>query len=107
MKRLLVFLAADKMRVQDLDEAVRKYLAWESIVSEATILDLTPHQLKQAQTQRTSAEGVVTARIPETFQWLLAPVQASPKAEVEWRASRLSGQDALAVRAVRADGVSR
>jgi hypothetical protein len=30
----LLFLAADKTRLQDLDEAVRKYLAWESILTE-------------------------------------------------------------------------
>jgi hypothetical protein len=41
----------------------------------------------------------VTARVPETYQWLLVPVQTSPQAAVEWQAFRLSGQDALAVRA--------
>ena len=30
----LVFLAADKTRLQDLDEAARKFLAWESILDE-------------------------------------------------------------------------
>ena len=33
-RNTLVFLAADKTRLQDLDEAVRKYLAWESILDE-------------------------------------------------------------------------
>ncbi|HRA65573.1 MAG TPA: AAA+ family ATPase, partial [Caldilinea sp.] len=95
----LVFLAADKNRLQDLDEAVRRYLAWQSILEEKDILDLSPHQVKQAETQRTSADGAVTARLPETYQWLLAPVQSSPQSAVEWSAVRLSGQDALAVRA--------
>jgi hypothetical protein len=53
----------------------------------------------QAETQRTSADGAVTARIPETYQWLLVPVQNSPQAEIEWQAFRLSGGDAIAVRA--------
>src|SRR3954462_3932874 len=39
------------------------------------------------------------ARLPEAYQWLLVPVQSSPQAAVEWQAIRLSGQDALAVRA--------
>ena len=30
----LVFLAADRIRLQDLDDALRKYLAWSSIVAE-------------------------------------------------------------------------
>ena len=98
-RNALVFLAVDKTRLQDLDEAVRRYLAWESILAEKDTLDLSPHQVKQAETQRGSADGAVTARIPEAYQWLLVPVQSSPQAAVEWQAVRLSGQDALAVRA--------
>ncbi len=64
----LVFLAIDKMRLQDLDEAVRRYLAWESILNEQEELDLSPHQVKQAETQRKAADGVVTARLPEAYQ---------------------------------------
>ncbi|MFQ3661040.1 MAG: Swt1 family HEPN domain-containing protein [Chloroflexaceae bacterium] len=98
-RNTLVFLAADKGRVQDLDEAVRKYLAWESILCDKETLDLSPNQVRQAETQRASADSVVTARLPETYQWLLTPVQSSPQAPVTWQALRLSGQDALAVRA--------
>lgn len=98
-RNTLVFLAADKMRLQDLDEAVRKYLAWESILGEKEILDLSPHQVKQAQTQRDAADKTVTARIPETYQWLLVPVQVNPQSSVEWEFIRLTGQDPLAVRA--------
>jgi hypothetical protein len=98
-RNTLVFLAADKVRFQDLDEALRKYLAWESIVAEKDTLNLDPHQLKQAETQKLAANGAVWGRLPETYQWLLVPVQTSPQAAVEWQALRLSGQDALAVRA--------
>jgi len=98
-RNALVFLAADKTRLQDLDEAVRKLLAWESVLDEKTMLDLSPHQVKQAETQKTAADGVVTARLPETYQWLLVPTQANPQAPVTWQAIRLSGQDALAERA--------
>lgn len=98
-RNTLVFLAADKSRLQDLDEATGRYLAWESILAEKEILNLSPHQVKQAETQRTAADGAVNARIPETYQWLLVPVQAKPQAVVEIQAIRLSGQDALAIRA--------
>jgi hypothetical protein len=97
----LVFLAADKTRLQDLDDAARRFLAWESILAEQTVLDLSPHQVKQAETQLKAADAAVTARIPETYQWLLVPTQASPKAPVELSAVRLTGQDALALRAGR------
>jgi predicted AAA+ superfamily ATPase len=95
----IVFLAADKTRLQDLDEAARKFLAWESILDEKDKLDLSPHQVRQAETQKTAADGAVIARLPETYQWLLVPTQVSPQAPVAWQTTRLSGSNALAERA--------
>ncbi|NCC05406.1 MAG: AAA+ family ATPase, partial [Proteobacteria bacterium] len=47
------------------------------------------------------ADSAVKARLPETYQWLLVPVQKdrNPAAPIDWQAFRLTGQDALAVRA--------
>jgi len=98
-RNTLVFLAVDQTLLQNLDEAARRYLAWDSILSEKETINLDPHQVKQAENQRASADSAVTARLPEAYQWLLVPVQGSPQATVEWQASRLSGQDALTVRA--------
>lgn len=98
-RNAIVFVAIDQSRLQDLDEAVRRYLAWDSIVADKEPLDLSPHQVKQAENQRASAHSAVAARLPEAYQWLLVPVQNSPQAETEWQAFRLSGQDGLAVRA--------
>ena len=100
-RNTIVFLAADKTRLQDLDEAVRKFLAWESILDEKDKLDLAPLQVKQAETQKTAADGAVTARLPETYQWLLVPAQTNPQVPVTWQIIRLSGSDALAQRASR------
>jgi hypothetical protein len=98
-RNTLVFLAADRVRLQDLDDALRKYLAWASIVAEKEILNLDPHQARQAETQRKAADDTVTARLPETHQWVLVPEQKTPQAAVEWQAIRLAGSDPLAVRA--------
>ena len=98
-RNTLVFLAADKTRLRDLDEAVRKFLAWESILAEKETLDLSPHQVKQAETQFKAADSAVTARLPETYQWLLVPTQANPQSAVTWQATRLNGTDSLAERA--------
>jgi hypothetical protein len=94
----LVFLAADKTRLQDLDEAARRYLAWESILTEKEALNLDPQQVKQAETQRKAADSAVTARIPETYQWLLVPVQKDPQSPMELQAMKVTAQAALAVR---------
>lgn len=98
-RNTLVFMAVDKTRLQDLDEALRRYLAWSSIVEEAETLNLDPHQHKQAVTQKENAGHAVGARIPEAYQWLLVPTQTSPQADVTWESFRLTGQDPLAVRA--------
>ncbi|PTQ88007.1 Swt1 family HEPN domain-containing protein [Nitrosomonas ureae] len=98
-RNTLVFLAGDKMRLQDLDEAARKYLAWQSILADEGQLGLTTHQKKQVEQQMAAANSAVTARLPETYQWLLVPVQSTPQTAITWEALRLAGTDALAIRA--------
>ena len=66
-RNTLVFLAADKVRLQDLDEALRRFLAWESVVAEKDTLNLDPHQVRQAETQQQAADGAVTARLAEAY----------------------------------------
>jgi hypothetical protein len=97
----LVFLAADRVRLQDLDEALRKFLAWEEIVAKADALELTPHQRKQAEQQKAAANTAAGARIPETYQWLLVPEQKEPSSPVTWQALRLVGDEPLANRAAK------
>lgn len=100
-RNTLVFLAADATRLQDLEEAVRRYLAWRSVLAEKDQLDLSPHQVTQAETQRKAADSAVLVRLPETYQWLIVPTQQTPSAPVEFQPHRLTGQDALAVRVSR------
>jgi len=105
-RNTLVFLAADRTRLQDVEDAVRRYLAWESILADKEALNLDPQQVRQAEAQEQAADRTVHARLPETYQWLLVPTQVDPqsgkpdpKAEMAWQAIRLQGNDPLAVRA--------
>jgi predicted AAA+ superfamily ATPase len=100
-RNMLVFLAVDRSRLSDLDQAVRQYLAWKSIVDEAITLNLDPFQSNQAKTKYEQANETVTQRIPEAYVWLLVPGQGKrdPNAPIDWQEIRLQGQDALAVRA--------
>ena len=100
-RNALAFLAADDTRLQDLEDGVRRYLAWQSILADRESLDLPPHQVRQAELQKTAADSAVGARIGETYQWLLVPVQPTPQSNVEWQAIRLAGQGPLAERASR------
>ena len=101
LKNTLAFLAADKTKLSDLDEAVRRFLAWDSIVAESQELNLDPQQQRNAKTQLGNADKTVASRLPECYQWLLAPTQTKPQDSVEWSAFRLTGTEPLAARASR------
>jgi len=104
-RNALVLLAPDETRLSDLEEAVRRYLAWESILNDREALNLDPQQVRQAEAQKQSDDKMVDARLPETYCWLLVPVQQdtqgrpAPTAEVTFHAVRLQGTEPLAVRA--------
>ncbi len=102
-RNTLLFLAADKTRSQDLEGAVRRLLAWRSVVDDADRLNLAPSQRKQAEARRDDAERGVEAQLRETYCWLLAPKKTGPQAPVTWEALRLKGSGGLVERvAVRA-----
>ena len=100
-RNALVFLAPDQTRLQDLQEAMCRYLAWKSIVQENEILNLSRQQIRQAEQRKVSSAEAVTARIPETYQWLLVPVQSCPKDPISWESIRLRGDGLLADRVSR------
>jgi predicted AAA+ superfamily ATPase len=93
----LVFMAADRTRLNDLESAICEHEAWQSIVEEKDNLDLTQQQLKQAEEQLGRANHSLLARLPECNKWLLVPTQASAKDPVKWESHSVSGSDALAV----------
>ncbi len=98
-RNALVFLAADKSRLQELEEALRRLQAWDSIVEDVQKLNLDPHQAGQAETQRKRAAAAVSARIPETYLWLLVPDQELGGANLSWKKIRLAASGPLAERA--------
>jgi len=98
---MLVFLAPDKARLNDLEQAIRNYLAWDSIWKEREILNLDAFQSNQASTKREQADETVQSRIKEAYVWLLAPMQPDPQGSIEWQESRLQGQDPLTIRAIK------
>jgi hypothetical protein len=102
-RNMLVFLAPDRSRLEELRDAVRHWLAWRSIDEERAELGLDPWGVKQVETKRGQFEEIIAARLGETWQWLLAPTQpgADPTAAMTWDETRLSGPDAIAVRASR------
>ena len=70
----IVFVAADRQRYEELDAAVREFLAWSHIAGQVNELNLTAQQsAAQAQTRRDQADDAVTGRIIGTYIWALVP----------------------------------
>jgi Swt1-like HEPN/Protein of unknown function (DUF499) len=97
-RNMLVFLAPDKARLDELRQGVREFMAWKSIEVDRATLNLDNFQSKQAETKRAQFDDVVAQRIGETFAWVLVPSQAASDPAVVWEETRVSGPDPLAVR---------
>ena len=101
-RNMVVFLAADAKRYEELDDAVRQYLAWKELAgTEDRIreLDLPPQQAAQARKRLKDADETVDLRISASYHWLLVPVQttSSPLRIDELKAD--TSKDRLAERA--------
>lgn len=100
-KNMLLFLAPDRTKLDNLMLAVCQYLSWDSIVQEKEALNLDVAQSNQAITKRTQANQTVELLINEAYQWLLIPIQPDPQGPIEWQETRLQGQESPIVRASR------
>ncbi|MCC7209566.1 MAG: ATP-binding protein, partial [Anaerolineae bacterium] len=100
-RNMLVFIAPDAANELALEKGVREYMAWLSIDQEKDVLNLDGQQRKQVQTNLRRADETVTARIQETYSWLIVPVQRDPTGPVEMQALRISGSESYFERAFR------
>lgn len=92
-KNMLIFLAADESEMNSLKEAVKQYLAWNSIHNDQEQLNLDAQQMNQVRANLERAQETVELRVKEAYSWLLIPEQPDPLGEIEIRPSRISGVD--------------
>jgi hypothetical protein len=97
-RNMLVFVAPDKARLEELREAARSFLAWKSILDEHEELNLDAQQRRHADTQRKHFDEATEQRIDETFIWLITPRQDPGSAEIEWEQTRVSGGEPIPLR---------
>ncbi|ARI79893.1 hypothetical protein BH695_0612 [Microcystis aeruginosa PCC 7806SL] len=100
-KNTLVFVAADKSNLENLEKNVAGYLAWNSIVADQETLNLDVSQRKQAITKRDQADKEVSLILNQTYQWLLVPEQPEPQGGIQWTDNRIPGDDSPIDRASR------
>jgi predicted AAA+ superfamily ATPase len=97
-RNMLVFLAPDKARLEELREASRFYLAWRSISEEWEELNLDAQQRRHAESQTKHFDETVQQRIGETFIWMLTPRQDLGSTDVTWEQTRVTGSDPIPLR---------
>lgn len=98
-KNMLIYLAPDTKRLEELMEAVRDLLAWRNIASRIEEMNLSPQQAKQATTRRDQAIEGVALRLSQTFIWVIVPEQSDPSKPIDWTVEKADGQEtSLAVR---------
>lgn len=101
-RNMLVFLAADEARLEELEHATRDYLGWTHVLANEADLDLTTNQKDQAKQRQSQADSTVTSRLLQTFTWALVPAQPDPGAPFMIREVKVEGQsDSLADRVSR------
>ncbi len=107
-KNMLVFIAPDENDAGALREAAREYMAWKSIQADEEALNLDAQQRRQVMGSLAKADDTVNLRLSTAYSWLLAPVQPDPLGQIEFQASRISGDDNFydrAARKLRQDGL--
>lgn len=101
-RNMVVFLAADEARLEELENATRDYLGWKHVLDNEADLDLTQNQKNQATQRQAQADQTVEARLLQTFAWALVPAQPDPGAPFVIRETPIQGQStALAERVSR------
>ncbi len=100
-QNLLVFMAAEQGRVDELRDAVRAWLAWKSIYEDrdATRLNLSPAAVDQVKERQADANTTVENRIKETFVHVLTPRKQAGQKDVEWHRMPAGGSQDLIHRA--------
>lgn len=91
-RNMVVYLAADDARLEELDNATRDYLGWRHVLVNEADLDLTQNQRNQATQRRAQADQAVEARLLQTFTWALVPTQPDPAAPFVIREVKVEGQ---------------
>ncbi len=79
-RNMVVFLAPDSKRVEELTDAARDYMAWDWVYLRREELNLSPQQVRVVDTNRQRSDDAVTSRIAQTYHWALVPEQPDPKA---------------------------
>ena len=107
-RNMLLFVAADAGLMNDLQQDVRLYLAWQSIQNDRESLNLDAAQNRETESSLRAAHDTVDAHLREAYCWLLIPYvdKTADVKTVQWEMPRIGGDESIVTKAakkVRAD----
>ena len=76
----IIFLAPDEKNLGNLVNALADKKAWEKVIEERLLLNLTVNQENQANKRIGQASNTISIRISETWSHLIIPYQSEPSA---------------------------
>ncbi|WP_077072828.1 Swt1 family HEPN domain-containing protein [Mailhella massiliensis] len=100
-RNMLVFLAADQALMANLEQEVRRFIAWTSIKEDSQDLNLDAAQNRETEVSLKRSDETVDLLLKEAWCWLLVPsVDTYDRKTLDWERTRLSG-DGLISRAAK------
>lgn len=103
-RNMLAFVAPDYDKIGALQQEVKRYIAWTSIMSDKDDLNLDGNQIRETQNNLTRSNDTVELRIKEAYCWLIVPYidQFEDMKTIQWEISDLGGgTDSIATKASR------
>lgn len=93
-KNMLAFVVPDQEAMTGLKDGIKRLLAWRSIETDSTDLNLDANQIRETKNNLKRCEETVDTRIRETYKWLIVPyIDRSVGMEVTWEATSIAGGD--------------
>lgn len=98
-RNMLAFVAPSSDGIASLRDAVRKYLAWQSIQEESTVLNLDAHQTNDVRNNLSRSKDLFHTLLNSAYCWLLVP-NIDPDEDISkvvWEEERLSSDSEISV----------
>lgn len=103
-RNMLAFVAPDQDKLGALQQEVKRFIAWTSIMSDKEDLNLDGQQVRETQNNLNRSNDTVELRLKETYCWLMVPFidQYEDMKTIQWEISDLGGgSDTIAAKAAR------
>ncbi len=92
-RNMLAFVAPDADKIGALQQEVKRFIAWTSIMTDKDELSLDGAQVRETQNNINRSNEIVESRLKETYCWLLVPSidRYEDMKTIQWEVSDLGG----------------